>query len=1256
MNKTAIKNFAIWARNKLIASVEKKAMLVGITEAGIADKLPVSTSDTEFYDIGTGTPYSITGKEIQQRKKLVKAINDRTQNGDYKNAFHSVVEETAYTWFNRLIALRFMEVNNYLEDDMRVLSSVSAGKIEPDAVTTPFDYDFDFTAEERSLVMDLQANNKIDELFRIIFIKECNALNEWLPYLFEKTADYSEFLLTISVTDIDGVVYKLVHDIPEEDFNIEMGGQVEIIGWLYQYYNTEPKDIVNDRPSSQKVRKSDIPAITQLFTPDYIVRYMVENSLGRLWLEGHPSDSLKSNWIYYLDEAQQEPEVQAQLEELRKDRKNIQPEDIKIIDPCMGSGHILVYAFDVLMDIYREQGYVDREAAQSIIENNLYGLDIDQRAFQLAYFAVMMKGRQYDRRILGRGIEPNLCAIEESNGLEKYKDLPAEIMEEVQQLDVDDQFLIMADELIENFHDAKEYGSILNIPHCKYDEMLAYIDGLWGNQQNNIFFANWLGTLKDKLPQLVKQAKIMIACYDVVVTNPPYLGISNMNTDFIEHITSKYDSYKHDICCIFIKRCNEYLKISGYQAMITQQAFLFNSRYKSTRANIIRDLSFTSLLHLGAHAFDEISGEKVQVASFIATNQIDKYKSIFIDVTMPKSESDKIAEIKEKKCSDEYFKINIQSFEYVSDHCFSYWLSKNVFNILRSNKCLSNEVETRHGLVTGDIDKFTRLWFELCKDNIDYDDSFNRISKWYPYCKGGSFRRWYGNNEYVVNWLNNGEEIRKFCDSKGRLKSSNYNLEYNFLQNITWSDIRTSKGMYSARFSPKGFLFDSSGPALFVNDINNKNFILGYLNTKVFQQFINITCNGLHFSPGSVGKVPFYNRVQSNEIVNDLTTNNIYLSRVDWDAFETSWNFRYNPMYVVYHLGTPVLKSRSDSCSIVITNVDDLIDKNLFNCYQEYKFYTNKVFGVLKHNEEELNRIFIDIYGLQDELTPDVSDKDVTVASIFDTKEDIPESYKGNNYILTKEDVIKNLISYAVGCLFGRYSLKQEGLIYAGGDWSEIAADNWTEEDMARGIPDKDNVIPITDEAYLEDDLTGRFVRWLGDAFGTEHLEENLTFVADALNVKGGNSRDIIRNYFLNGFFADHFKKYQKRPIYWLYDSGKNNGFKALVYMHRYDADTTGRVRMDYLHRLEQIYGDEINRITVDIQESTVNKERAKLQKRLIKLQKQAKECREYDENIAHLALERIEIDLDDGVKVNYDKVQTDRNGKKYQILAKVKL
>ena len=1225
MNKTAIKNFAIWARNKLIASCEQKALMVGITEEGIADKLAVSTGDTEFYDIGTSKPYSISGKAIKQRKELVKAISNRTENGDYKSAFHSIMEEVAYTWFNRLIALRFMEVNGYLKDDMRILSSVSEGKVEPDAVTSPFDWELEFSDEERDRVIQLQNNNEVDELFRLLFIKECNSLNGSLPYLFEKTEDYSEFLLSISVTDVEGVVYKLVHDIPEEDFNIEMGGQVEIIGWLYQYYNTEPKDkVFADLKKNIKVTKDKIPAATQLFTPDWIVRYMVENSLGRIWIEKKLADGPQQsklafpsgeggplavdeviaksfNWKYYLPEAAQDIEIKTRLEKLRQDRKNIQPEDIKVIDPCMGSGHILVYVFDVLMDIYRENGYVDRDAAQSIIQNNLYGLDIDQRAFQLAYFAVMMKGRQYDKRIFTRNIEPNLCAIEDSNDL-------AFPLGEGGTLAVDE-----VSNLITLFHDAKEYGSILNIPAADYDKALEYIEELKTGELDLITATN-IEALERKLPKLVKQTKIMAAKYDVVVTNPPYMGSSNMNPKLSEYVKKHYPDSKGDLFAIFIEKCLEYLKNTGYQAMITQHSWMFLSSYEKLRIKL-QDKSIINMAHLGPRAFDEIGGEVVQTTSFVmSATQLKEYNAIYARLIEPTTQQGK--EDMYLHC-DNRFVAKQENFSKIPGSPVAYWVSKNYIEDFTQKKII-DYAAPKQGLATGDNNRFLRLWHEVDL----YNSSILGGKKWYPCNKGGQFRRWYGNNDYLVNWENDGEELKGFKGSVLR------NTQYYFKEGITWSSLSMYK--LSMRYSPIGYIFESKGSVCFLKESIDLPYVLGLTNSKVVENLLGILSPTMDYHEGPMGRVPCIINEQERNNVGNLVNHCVKISRVDWDSFETSWDFEESPL-VVFGEGKPLADS-----------------------YEAYKAETNSRFAQLKANEEELNRIFIDIYGLGDELTPEVADKDVTVASIFDTKNDIPDSYKGNNYVLTKEDVIKNLISYAVGCIFGRYSLKKPGLIYAGGDWDSIAKESFTEVDLAKGIPDSDNVIPITDEAYFEDDITGRFVSWLKEAFGADSLEDNLAFIADALSVKGDNSRDVIRNYFLSGFYADHVKKYQKRPIYWLYDSGKNNGFKALIYMHRYDADTTGRVRMDYLHRMEQIYGDEINRVTSDIQESTEAREKAKLQKRLSKLEKQVKECREYDESIGHLALERIAIDLDDGVKVNYEKVQTDRNGNIYKILGKI--
>lgn len=1190
MNKTDIKNFAIWARNKLLDDIKSKAMLAGITEAGIAEKMPISTPDMEFYDIGTKKPVAISGKAIRQRRELVKVLQKKAQSGDYQTAFQSVIEEVAYTWFNRLIALRFMEVNGYLYDDMRILSSVSPGKVEPDAVTNPFDWNLEFSEAERTAILNYQAENRIDDLFRLLFIAECNALNESLPYLFEKTADYTEFLLTISVTDIDGVVYKLVHDIPESDFNVELGGQVEIIGWLYQYYNTEPKDkVFADLKKNIKVTKEKIPAATQLFTPDWIVRYMVENSLGRLWLEGHPDNMLQDSWKYYLPEAPQELEVAVQLAELRKERKALNPEDIRIIDPCMGSGHILVYAFEVLMEIYRSQGYTDREAAQLIITNNLYGLDIDQRAFQLAYFAVMMCGRKYDRRILTRGLEPNLCAIEESNGLTCYKDLAGEAMVEARQLNFDDQYMIMADYLIEKFHDAKEYGSILNVDNQNYDAMLEYFYTQDEAAVSSVFMNQWLREMREQLPKLAKQAKIMSRLYDVVVTNPPYMGGRSMGNLLANYVQKQYSVSKADMFAVFIVVCANFAKFDGYIAMITQHSWMFLDSFYDLR-KYLSDYSICNMVHLGIKAFEEIGNDVVQTVSFVnRKNNINDYNGLYVRLVNYKDYYKKENEFF-NKCN--YYCKKMSAFYKIPGSVYAYWVS-DVFidNFEKGNRIEDYGDFTGSQNITGNNDRYLRFVWEVKSENINND-------YWVMYAKGGEFRKYYGNLLYLVDWR---ESARNFYLTN---KTSNLLKEqFRFKEGITYSAV-TSRGT-GFRYLPKNCIFDKGGPSITI--YHNLEEILALLNSKVAEVYFSVLNPSINLQVKDIKTLPII--LPDDDSIKTLSNDNIRLAMKAWDREETSLGFSSN-----YLLGRSNLVEQS----IELFNEEIVSERNRFIA-----------------NEIKINKIFSEIYSMND-IEIKLEDRDIPI--------------KCNNV----EDVVKNLISYAVGCLFGRYSLTKPGLIYAGGDWEAIAAENWSEEELARGIPDNDNVLPITDEVYFEDDIAGRFVRWLADAFGTAHLEENLNFIADALSVKGANSRDIIRNYFLTGFYKDHVQKYQKRPIYWLYDSGKANGFKALVYMHRYDADTTGRVRMDYLHRMEQTYGDEINRLTTDISEASDNREKARLQKRLLKLQKQAKECQDYDELIGHLALERIVIDLDDGVKVNYEKVQTDRNGKKYQILGKI--
>ena len=1199
MNKTAIKNFAIWARNKLIADVSYDARLIGITEDGIAKPLPQSFGGTQFFDIGTAEPYSISGEAVRQRDKLIEVIQQKEKDTDYKTAYQYVIEEVAYTWFNRLIAIRFMEVNDYLPSHIRVLSSES-GKLEPDLVTTPFDAELPFTAEEEALIFQLKQDNELDEVFRILFLKQCNALNEILPALFEKTKNYTELLLSLSVIDQDGVVYHLIHDIPEDDFNIERGGQVEIIGWLYQYYNTEPKAAAFAK--NGKITKEEIPAVTQLFTPDWIVRYMVENSLGRLWVEGHPECDLKENWKYYLEEAQQEPEVQAKLSEIRKEYAALNPEDIKLIDPCMGSGHILVYAFDVLMQIYESAGYSQRDAAKSILEHNIYGLDIDDRAYQLAYFAVMMKARQYNRRILNGENICHVYAIQESNSINRaHLKYFGAGMDDIEK----NAAKMQLEGLLDILTDAKEYGSILNVESYNWDLLRRFVAAEDTAGQISMDSVGVEDTA-EQLNRLVDIGETMARKYWVTITNPPYAAISNLSPKVNDFVKANYPDSKVDLFAVFIERCGLMTRVSGYQAMITQHAWMFLASYENLRDKLLNK-ELINLAHLGPHAFDEINGEVVQTSSFVFCNDFfSNYNSTFVQLVGGKNEAAKAAMFISGE--HRFNKTNEQLREIQGTPYTAYWASDVVLSAFKKSHLVGDVSEPRVGMATANNDRFIRLWFEVNRNKFGINISSRKEAvesrkKWFPFAKGGEQRKWYGNNDTVVNWENDGFEIQNFKDEKtGRIRSHNYNLDYIFSSALTWTVIGTEKTSF--RFCPVGFLYSNSGYGLFCNNEKTKYYLLGFMNSKIAASLLKILSPSMGFESGYLRKLPLIESDSLDSIV-ERVKHCIDGSNAEWDSFEISWDFKKHPL---------------------LRNVSTISE-----AFTQWQSECDDRFNQLKANEEELNRIFIDIYGLQDELTPEVEDKDVTVR-----KADLQRD-------------IKSLLSYAVGCMFGRYSLDVEGLAYAGGEWDSSKYQSY--------IPDADNVIPITDEEYLDDDIVSRLCAWLKVVYGADTLEANLDYIAKALGNKGSTSREIIRNYFLNDFFKDHCQTYSvtgsgKRPIYWLFDSGKQNGFKALVYLHRYTPDTIGNLRIDYLHKMQRVYESEINRMQDMMDHSGNAREVAAASKRKDKLAKQLKECREYDEKISHLALSRIELDLDDGVKVNYRKLQTAQDGKFYEVLA----
>lgn len=1207
MNKTLIKNFAIDARVRLIQMAVDNAGLVGIAKDKI-DSPVQKGADFEIYRTVAGTEHTITGAEIKQRESLVNRIK--------KDGFENVMEAAAYTWFNRIIAIRYMEVNDYLPTRVRVLSSETAGKKEPDIITlSPDNVDLNFTEAEKQQIRELKAKQKMDEAFQFLFIKQCNELNKILPKLFERTSsgelDYTELLFSLSFIQSDGVIARLL-EIDEEDFK----DQVQIIGWMYQYYNTELKDDTFAKlKKNVKITKERIPAATQLFTPDWIVRYMVENSLGRLYIENTSSVAERSRsteeqtakmmgWKYYLPQAEQTEEVQKKLDEIRREQMaagGFNLETIKVLDPCMGSGHILVYAFDVLIQMYKNAGYNERDAAQKIMQNNIFGLDIDDRAAQFTYFALMMKGRQYDRRFFERNIEPNTYAIQESNGISE-KAISTAI--EQTALVIEPVEMTIAKSLVQTFCDAKEFGSIIDVPALDYDSLKNTL-AAWKQNHEATLENVLIETDVDSLLPLIEIAKVMSAKYDVVVTNPPYMGASGMGERLSNFIKKNYEDSKSDLFAVFIEKCSGYAKKTGFVSMITQHAWMFLSSYEKLRAKL-NERTTLNMAHLGARAFDEIGGEVVQTTAFVTLNScIENYKGTYKRLVDFAGEAEKEAAFADEKntCYAQQ-----ENFAKIPGMPVAYWMSKNMVAVFDKGYQLGKIVYPKQGLATADNNRFLRFWYEndinkTKLNSISIEDSKKSGKKWFPYCKGGAYRKWFGNREYTINWEKDGNELIGFKKSVIR------NPENYFDEGLSYSDVST--GDFGVRYYGYGFVFDSCGPMFFPNGTALNNlFLLGLLNSKCTNELYKYLCPTMHYTQSSVAKLPVIHPKDDTLLstINSLVEQNISLSKSDWDSFETSWDFTKHPLL-------PAVDFKNAAANSL--HISDL--------YSKWESECSERFAKLKSNEEELNRIFIEIYGLQDELTPEVLDKDVTVRLADRTRD------------------IKSLISYAVGCMFGRYSLYKEGLAYAGG--------NMDMNNYKYFIPDADNVIPVTDEEYFGDDIVTRFVEFVRQVYGENTLQENLAFIAGALGSKGDTPKEVIRSYFLNDFYKDHCKIYQKRPIYWLFDSGKENGFKALIYMHRYDSQTPARVRTDYLHKLQKMYDAALiqcNQIAEN--PATAAHDKALALKRIAKITKQLEETRLYDQALGHVSSQYIDIDLDDGVNVNYEKfqgVQVAREGQK---------
>lgn len=1180
MDKAILKKFAIESRQELMSKVANKIKTFYINEDFSKEQTgDIIVLSNEKYSL------SLSKKEYEDREKLKTRVKEL--------GLEQVIEEAAYTWFNRIIAIRYMEIHDYLpltKDNrslgIRVLSSKD-NTPDPEIMkftnlTNP-DLDIDLKKEK---YIELKDDNK---KFEYILLLVCKKLGKVIPQVFDGVTDYIDILIPENLLNESGYINKVLRDVSEDNYD-----QVEIIGWLYQFYNSNEKDRVMASTRAKKnYQKCEIPYVTQIFTPDWIVKYMVENTLIRYCVEHKIIDLKFAKDIFkYFDNSSIEI----------KDELNV--EEIKFIDPCCGSGHIVIYAFEVLYKIYLFKGYKKEEISKLILLNNIFGTDIDNRATQLSILSIVLKCREFDKNIFNENVinKLNISSIPESNN---YNNI---IIDDVT---IESQEIIK--KLYNKFYNGKEIGSLIDVDDYDYQKIIDEI-----NDIDNIFSID----LRNKIIPLIKVAKILNTRYDITVTNPPYLGNAYMSTFLYEYVEKNYSASKIDLFSAFISKERKLTKENGYYSAIVLPSFLFLKSFSKLRKDIVHNQTIVSLLHMGRGVFGIDFGSTAFVLkNSISNNFIGKYYKLYnktfqyIDVEdikniylnslndsnyqfdfMNYNTKTKHKEIFEKVI---YYN-NQRNFEKIKETPISYWIMPEEFERFKKNKTFGDLFEIRGGMTTSNTDLFLKYWWEIDFNKIGFNMSKTVAKesnkKWFPYNKGGNYKKWYGNRDYVIDWMNDGYNIKQY-KLKQREKDPKFNialagLDSMFNMQLSWSLV--SAGKFSARCYEKGFLFDVSGCCVLPNEVQNSNYILGLMNSNVVERYLKAFNPTMNTTPGDVKNLLYLYDEKIEKEIDDLVERNIELSKEDWNIKENSWDFKFN--------------IKNGKCvKQVVSNIIEL---------------TTNMFNETKKNEEKINELFINLYNLNGILHPEVDDEDISIDKI------------------SKEEIVRKILSYAVGCMFGRYSLDEEGLVYAGGDF-DISRYKTFEVDT-------DNIIPITDEAYFGDNIVERFKDFLVKVYGKETLNENMDYIAEVLGKKGTEtSEETIRRYFVNDFFNDHIKMYQKRPIYWLLDSGKKNGFKALIYMHRYNENLIPKARLDYLHRIQTIYekllSDVNYKLTTDL--SMTDKKEAK--NRQTDLMAKLQEIKEYDEKIAHIANQRISIDLDDGVKVNYEKFK--------DILAKIK-
>jgi len=1192
METSNIKSYAPKARLEFMDAVAKRLNTFGIS-VNKKGELQVTEAIIQGSVLQIGDN-NFDSSLAQRRQRLV----ERSQQLGYEQ----LVEQVAYTWFNRLSAIRYMEIHGYLGHGFRVLSHPNGDKrfeILDHAQDAAEDLGLD-----RDRIIDLMlAGDKNEELYRELLLGQCHKLHEAMPFLFESLNDETELLLPDNLTRTDSILRGLVDRIPEEDWQ-----QVEVIGWLYQFYISEKKDQV----IGKVVKTEDIPAATQLFTPNWIVKYMVQNSLGAQWLATYPDSLLKAQMEYYIEPAEQSDEVNAQLQAITP--SDLNPEELTLIDPASGSGHILVEAYDLFKAIYLERGYRQRDIAQLILEKNLFGLDIDQRAAQLTGFALMMKGREDDRRLFERGVKLNVMAMVDSAGFD------AEGL--ANSVELSGYGLNPGDltELKRLFEHATTFGSLIQVPE-ELAEKLRTLKHLSEETSEDFFVSDALKCLGP----LVQQAVILAASYNVVLANPPYMGNNGMNGEVKTFTKNNFPYAKNDLYSCFIERSYSLAQSTGTSAMVTMQGWMFLSSFQEMRERLLREKTIQTMVQIGFNSFPSLNSKVALATMFVLKNhRINGFLGTFVNLNSAPQSADKNAVFLERSLVNRYIVESVE-FQKIPGSPVAYWVGDNFRNVFRVHPKLGSIGELKQGLATADNLEFVRFWHEVDQLLIgfnfkDTNTAKENVFKWFPYNKGGTFRKYYGNNEYIVNWHDNGRDIKQDKLNKlseGKCLASNSkpkNTKYYFRMGITWGLI--TSGSTSFRLAEEGYIFDVGAHKLFFEDETLFNPTLCFLNSKVCEYICKVVNPTLNLSSGVMENIPLaIQPLKSIQLSSDgkkLTE----LSRLDWDNYERSWDFQ----------SFPLLSNASESTATLETSYNTWINQN------------QATIAEMQRLEEENNRLFIDAYGLQDELTPEVPIEQITLTvnpaysyGIKGTEEE--------RYARFRSDTMTELVSYMIGCMMGRYSLDQEGLVYA-----HAGNEGFDASQYKTFAADSDGIVPIMDDEWFKDDVRNRVVEFVKVVWGEDNLTENLQFIAESLCLdaitprKSETAVETIRRYLSSRFYKDHMQTYKKRPIYWLFSSGKEKAFECLVYLHRYNESTLSRMRTEYVTPLlgkYQAYAEQLDK-QVEMAESTQDKKR--LEKELKSIDKKQNELREFDDKLKHYADMRISIDLDDGVKENYGK------------------